>query len=258
MNATRILLAIDAVSPDQRGLLEAISGLGLSGPLRLQAAFFEDQDLLASATLSCAREVHAGHRPAPLRDRPALEQHLRLKRDLLRRQFMAAARRLDQSAAFRAVPGPAGIELLREAGQQDVLVLGRPGPAAVLSHWMGAPLPRLLLSGPSTIVLVQDFWAKGEVVAALHGGNEDSQASLEVARRIAGAVSPGLRVLELGGAAPLDLVATLRTQPVRSLVVSAELALQTPGLLRGILQHTRASVVICRSDLSPGRAPPGP
>lgn len=251
----RVLLAIDTATPS-RGLLEVVAGLGLGTQVSLHAAFFEDQGLLESAALSCAREVsHRELIPRAL-DRQALEHQIKRRRETLKRQFLASARPLAREHQFRCIRGPTGPELLREAREHDVLVLGRPGPLACLPIWMGAPLEQLLQSGPSTIVLVQDGWTTGAALLAVTDSDSTGDKALATASRIASAANLPLTVLKLGApdesldylADSLDigeLVSLLRQKTVRLLVITAELAASYPELVPTVLRKTMSSVVIC-------------
>ncbi|MDH3400735.1 MAG: hypothetical protein OEM03_07175 [Chromatiales bacterium] len=259
----RVLLAIDTATPS-RGLLEVVAGLGLGTQVSLQAAFFEDQGLLESASLSCAREVsHRELVPRAL-DRQSLERQILWRRETLKRHFLASARPLAREHQFRSIRGPTGSELLREAREHDVLILGRPGPLTCLPSWMGARLEHLLQSGPSTIVLAQDDWSTGAALVAVTGSDNTGDKALATASRIASAAALPLTVLNQAllnpGATgtpdqPVDyladspgtreLVNQLRQKAVRALVINAELAARYPELIPTVLRKTMSSVVIC-------------
>lgn len=255
----RVLLAIDTATPSG-GLLEVVAGLGLGSQVSLHAAFFEDQGLLASASLSCAREVSQGELTPRALDRQILERQILRRRETLKRQFLASARPLAREHQFRSIRGATGPELLREAREHDVLVLGRPGALACLPCWMGAPLEQLLQSGPSTIVLVQDNWSTGAGLLAVTETHDTGNKALVTATRIAGAARLPLSVLKLGFAGSPDedvdyvaqsldtgeLVNLLRHKTVRSLVITHELAARYPELVPTVLRKTLSSVVICQ------------
>lgn len=256
----RVLLAIDTATPS-RGLLDVVAGLGLGTQVSLQAAFFEDQALLESASLSCAREIsHRELVPRAL-DRQSLERQMLLRRETLKRHFLASARPLAREHQFRSIRGPTGSELLREAREHDVLILRRPGPLTCLPSWMGARLEHLLQSGPSTIVLAQDGWSKGAALVAVTGSDNTGDKALATASRIASAAALSLTVLNLNPGATgtpneavdyfadspgtRELVKQLRQKGVRALVITAELAARYPELIPTVLRKTMSSVVIC-------------
>ncbi len=254
----RVLLAIDTATPS-RGLLEVVAGLGLGTQVSLQAAFFEDQALLESASLSCAREVSHGELVPRALDRQSLERQILRRRETLKRHFLANARPLAREHQFRSIRGPTGPELLREAREHDVLILGRPGPLTCLPSWMGARLEHLLQSGPSTIVLAQGSWSTGAALVAVTGSDNIGDEPLATASRIASAAALPLTVLNPGATGTPDeavdyfadspgtreLVNQLRQKGVRALVITAELAARYPELIPTVLRRTMSSVVIC-------------
>jgi len=254
---TRILLAVDSATP-QLGALEAVAALGIAERIQLSAIFFEDQDLLQSATLSCAREIAAGGLAPSLLNRPLIEQQLRAQAARLRRHLADQAAMLDAKCEFHSARGPLRIELLRHAREHDVLVLGRPAAIASLPAWMGTRMEQLLTCGPPTIVLVQERWSKGSGILALAGDSEDAARSLSTARRIASAAALPLQVVRRqaeagpgGGAADqlvLDDIALLRLirrRNIRSVVLPLSLAQAAPGLIPAIMRRCECSVVVC-------------
>ncbi len=254
----RVLLAIDTATPS-RGLLEVVAGLGLGNQVSLHAAFFEDQALLESASLSCAREVSHGELVPRALDRQSLERQILRRRETLKRHFLASARPLAREHQFRSIRGPTGPELLREAREHDVLILGRPGPLTCLPSWMGARLEHLLQSGPRTIVLAQEGWSTGAALVAVTGSDNIGDEPLATASRIASAAALPLTVLNPGATGTPDeavdysadspgtreLVNQLRQKGVRALVITAELAARYPELIPTVLRRTMSSVVIC-------------
>ncbi len=254
----RVLLAIDTATPS-RGLLEVVAGLGLGNQVSLHAAFFEDQALLESASLSCAREVSHGELVPRALDRQSLERQILRRRETLKRHFLANARPLAREHQFRSIRGPTGSELLREAREHDVLILGRPGPLTCLPSWMGARLEHLLQSGPRTIVLAQEGWSTGAALVAVTGSDNIGDEPLATASRIASAAALPLTVLNPGATGTPDeavdyfadspgtreLVNQLRQKAVRALVINAELAARYPELIPTVLRKTMSSVVIC-------------
>lgn len=250
---TRILLAVDSATP-QRGALEAVAALGIAERIQLSAIFFEDQDLLQSATLSCAREIAAGGLPPALLNRSLIEQQLRAQAARLQRHLADQAAVLGAKCEFHSARGPLQVELLRHAREHDVLVLGRPAAIASLPAWMGTRMERLLTSGPPTIVLVQERWSKGSGILALAGESADAARSLSTARRIATAASLPLEVVRRqGGAGGADqlglddiaLLRLIRRRDVRGVVLPLSLAQAAPELIPAIMRRCGCSVVVC-------------
>jgi len=259
---TRILLAVDTATP-QRGSMEAVAGLGIATRIVLSATFFEDTALLESADLSCAREIAGAHLPPRLLNRNLIEQQLKQRAEKLRREVSDLAKSLGSEHEVHFSRGPSLRELLKQASQHDVLVLGKPGPIAGLPLWMGAPLDELLLSGPPTIVLVQDRWSKGSGILAIVDHDAGGGQTLATASRISRAASLPLLVARRASLAGEDqaaglpgkggipalndpeLISLIRRQRIRSVVLPLAMARATPALIPTILRRCQCSIVVC-------------
>jgi len=263
---TRVLLAVDTATP-QRGSMEAVAGLGIATRIILSATFFEDTALLESAGLSCAREIAGGNLPPRLLNKNLLEQQLRQRAERLRREVGNLAKSLGAEHEVHFSHGPSLRELLKQASEHDVLVLGRPGSIAGLPVWMGEPLERLLISGPPTIVLVQDRWSKGSGILTILDHCAGREQTMATSARIARAASLPLLVVRQAPqqssregedqryatsgdeAIPvltdLEIIRLIRRQRIRSVVLPAAMARAAPALIPTILRRCQCSIVVC-------------
>jgi hypothetical protein len=195
----RVLLALDGGQPDER-VLRTVWRLLRADHLELVGLYVEDEDLLRAAALPCLREVSLSGRESAL-DTARLAADMAGQAALARTAFEGLAQRFADEAGylghrFTVTRGRFAEVFGRAAGECDFVMVTRPRRAPSLRRRIGSELPRLL-SGPKHVLFVNEPWASGSSVVALHG----SDAALEQARRLAEA--EGLKlVLALPPGAP--------------------------------------------------------
>lgn len=153
LRVRRIVLALDACSIDASVLAEVVR-LAARFRAELLGLFVEDADLFRLAGGRSVRAVDALFAALHDLDRGEIERLLRAQASRMRSSLTAAAERMEVSASFRVRRGKVAREVLAEAEEADVLVLGRSGWALVRSRRLSPATRAVLSASPvSTLIL---------------------------------------------------------------------------------------------------------
>jgi len=148
---TRIMVALDTSARSSAALDTAAELAGALGA-QLLGLFVEDINLLRLAGLPFAREVGRASAAARPLDFSEVERAMRMEAARAERSIAGAAQRLQLQWSFRVTRGQMIAQVLAEAQQVDMVVLGRageyatPGVGPVLVLFDGSPTARQALA----------------------------------------------------------------------------------------------------------------
>jgi hypothetical protein len=261
----RVLITIDAVA-SYDSVVRAVASVASRPGSDVEVLFVEDETLLRLGGLRVAREVtlEADDRGVAVE---RLERQLRVIRGRVRSRLEAEAEKAGLHCRFQVARGEPALEVLRAAAGADVLVLPhtRVDPARGLATRL--PLGTLVSEGPATVIFVQERWATGTRVVVLYTGEESLEA-LRSARAIAVREGLGLSVVtprEGGNAhartsapeavdrvriieeiSPEALLAAMRAEDARVLVLTGAGMNDAPDILRELLSRASCSIITVR------------
>jgi hypothetical protein len=277
----RVLVALDPAAP-MAATLDALAGLVSDAQPEVKGLFIEDASLLALSSLSFVREVALDTASEQRMTAELLERQMKAQRIRVERMLADASRRLSLRPSFKVARGIVLEELLREAEQADLILLGRSHRVAGPRSWMGIRLGGLAEKIAGTLAIVQDAWSTGRSVSLVYDGSEAATRCLGLARQIGareglslvvalvgdaedrahwqkrvGAVAPGIAEWHSLAAPVLsDLVAIARNAQSRVIVLPGHLERQCSNLIEGLLRDLDCSVVIVGELRSGGNANP--
>jgi len=148
---TRIMVALDT-SARSSAALDTAAELASALGAQLLGLFVEDINLLRLAGLPFAREVGRASAAARPLDFSEMERAMRLEAARAQRSIAGAAQRMQLQWSFRVTRGQMIAQVLAEAEQVDMVVLGRTGESAaatagpVLVLFDGRPAARQALA----------------------------------------------------------------------------------------------------------------
>lgn len=191
----RILVALDA-SPASLEGLRAAAELAVRLEATLSGLFVEDADLIRAVESPFAREVCFFSPYARRPERSRLERQLRAQAEGMRRQLEAIARQRRLNWEFRTRRGPVARELIADAGEDDLIILGRVGRSLLGPRRAGSTV-RAVISRRrgSTLILRQRFRPDPAVV--VYDGSDSARKALTVAALFTPERETLLRVLLL-------------------------------------------------------------
>lgn len=180
-NVGKVLLALD-ISPRSRSALEAAAALAGELDAELAGLFVEDVNLLRLSELPFTREIgsfSSVSRPIGLEQ---VEQALRREADEVQRLLAETAVRLRLRWSFHVARGQIAAELFAQAGEFDLVVLGKRARLGLrpFGEEMAGVGRRLKDSSP---------------VLAVFDGSASAHQVLELALRLAEARGAELRLL---------------------------------------------------------------
>ncbi|OGV73049.1 MAG: hypothetical protein A3B82_06020 [Methylophilales bacterium RIFCSPHIGHO2_02_FULL_57_10] len=180
-NVGKVLLALD-ISPRSRAALETAAALAGELDVELAGLFVEDINLLRLSELSFTREIGTFSnvsRPIGLEQ---VEQALRREADEVQRLLAETAARLRLRWSFHVRRGQIATELFAQAGEFDLVVLGKRARLGLrpFDEEMAGVERRLKDSSP---------------VLAVFDGSASAHRALELALRLAEAIGAELRLL---------------------------------------------------------------
>ena len=176
----RILLALD-ISPRSRLALAAAAELAAKLDAELAGLFVEDLNLLRLSALPFAREFGSFSSVARPIALAQVQRALRREAAEVEQQLAQAASRLRLRWTFQVLRGQIAAELFAQAGEYDLVVLGKRSRSGVrgLGREM-AGLPRGIEPGPVLVVF---------------DGSAGARRALELAAHLAQAGGAQLRLL---------------------------------------------------------------
>lgn len=266
----RVLVALDPAAPNPAAV-EAARCITGGSRSELVGLFVEDTNLLALASLPCAREITFATATERKMDATTLRDQLQSCSELVRREFESAARRLAFDYSFKIRRGEVIRETRLEAEDSDALIVGRSVRTAGSRSWLGAMVHALAEPGAPTVVFVQEGWATGSSVLAVLEDPTGSADIVKTASAIAQreklalkvVVRSGLnldvallidRILEPGEPEPgtvfipdlsvTSMVGVAQQQDARALVFGGDLQTNVLGCVRQLLERTETSLVI--------------
>lgn len=169
----RILVALDT-SPHSVAALEAAVQLAEEWSAELVGLFVEDLDLLRLAQLPFAREVSAYSARVRAIGPEQLELQLRAQAARLRRQMARMAMRRGIRWSFEVSRGDIVAELLEQAKDADLIILGKTGWSE--SHTMGSTTRLVVTKARGRVLIVR---RTGRLVPALRIIFDGSEAAVE-------------------------------------------------------------------------------
>lgn len=175
---SRVLLALD-ISPRSRSALDAAAALAVALDAELAGLFVEDLNLLRLSELPFAREIGSFSRAArPIAPEQVL-QALRREADEAQRLLAQTAARLRLRWSFQVTRGQTAAELCSQAGQCDLVVLGKRSRAGLRAFGQE-------LAGVA---------AAGGPLLAVYDGSPRARRALGLAQRLARERAAELRLL---------------------------------------------------------------
>lgn len=161
----RIVVAADASAPG-RAALDAAVRLAQRLEAELEGLYLEDVNLKRLAALPIAREFQFG---GVARSAAAVADDLRAEAMRLRRAFEEAAARARVQAHFRVAEGRIEQVFVTEAGEADILVIGRGRATGLAAPRTAATTAAIMASRP----------------LVLYGGSVGASRALDLAARLA-------------------------------------------------------------------------
>lgn len=164
----RILLALD-ISPRSRLALAAAVELAAKLDAELAGLFVEDLNLLRLSALPFAREISSFSSVARPIALAQVQRALRREAAEVEQQLAQAAERMRLRWTFQVQRGQIAAELFAQAGECDLVVLGKRSRSGVrgLSRDMAA-LPRGIEPGPVLVVFDGSAGARRALALAAH------------------------------------------------------------------------------------------
>jgi len=176
LNFKRLLVALDASRHSESALKAAISLADMLGA-ELRGLFIEDPEVRRLAGTDLAQEfgLFSGAR-RPL-DRDELERQLRGQAGKVRRYFRITTEQADIRCTYRETRGDVGDEVLSEAVDCDVVILGKGAWSAVDTGRL-APEVRQVLSRleVSTLILQPGTRPRLPLLVLYDGSRQGDQA----------------------------------------------------------------------------------
>ena len=193
----RVLLALDASAMDA-STLAAAAELAARFQAELLGLFVEDANLFRLTGESSVRAVDAllaTHHELSGAD---IERLLRAQASRMRRSLTTVAKQLEVSVSFRVRRGKVASEVLAEAGEADVLVLGRCGWALVKSRRISPVVRTVLSKTPVPTLLLCPGTRPSSPVLVVYDGGSLANRALDAAADLAERDDGRLMVLVLG------------------------------------------------------------
>jgi nucleotide-binding universal stress UspA family protein len=197
----RILLALDTASPDPAAV-ERVTALAARLRGELTALYVEDIDLVRlaehgsinalSTVTAVTQQLASGY----------LRETLRLQAARMRRELERMAERRRIKCAFQVCQGRLVAEVLRAAGDDDLVVIGRSGGRS--APWVGSSLPVMVARAlaqaraRSVLLLCPGAPAGGRVLIAFDG-SERAWHGLSIGTQIAELENAAVEVVLLAG-----------------------------------------------------------
>ncbi len=266
----RVLVALDPAAPNPAAVEAAFCITGGSRS-ELVGLFVEDSNLLALASLPCAREITFATATERRLDATTLRDQISWCSELVRREFESAAQRLAFDYSFKVRRGEVIRETRLEAQGSDFLIVGRSVRTAGLRSWLGAMVYALAEPGAPTVVFVQEGWSTGSSVLAVYEDPTVSTEILKTAAAIAQRERLALKVVVRSGSSPdatsminrtlasgepepaiviipdlsaTSLASVAQQQDARALVFSGDSQTNLLECVRQLLERTETSLVI--------------
>lgn len=271
----RVVVLLDD-SRASRAALEAAVELAVREQAELIGLFVEDTDLLRSASLPFGREIgltSGSIRPINLDE---LERRLRRQAEDVRRRLAAIGHRHSVRWRFQVSRGRPDAAMLSATTPDDLLVVTRVGWRRRPGAGFGSPAADRIASGArcSVMILSERIPAGDRPVLVLYEGSEAGRRILAAAARLASHASEGLvillpassddpgeiletaarqwaqhhgarvRFLRLGREDAGTLVALLRRERGRALVLGRESRAMRTAAGRSLLDEIDTPVVV--------------
>ncbi len=197
LRVRRILLALDASSSDKATLAAAVE-LAARFQAELLGLFVEDADLFRLAGGSSVRAFDALLDAQHDLDSSQIERLLRAQASRMRRSLTSVAERLKVAVSFRVTRGRVAPEVLAEAQNADVLVLGKSGWALVKSRRLSRATRAVLSASPVSTLVLHPGSRLELPVLVVYDGSPLADRALAAAVTLAGGDGGPLTVLVLG------------------------------------------------------------
>lgn len=188
----RILVALDA-SSNSRAAMAAAIGLAETLKTEVHGLFVEDINLLRLAELPFAREVLFAETGLRQLERDSLVRKLHARAAILRREIEELATEHQIVSSFQVRRGSVNKELLSEALDSDLLVIGRMGQSISRRIRLGSTARAIVDQSRSAVLLVKSDVGIGPIIA-LYDGSAVGRRVLELASELS-SHSGDLRVL---------------------------------------------------------------
>lgn len=191
----RILVAIDT-SPHSKAALEAAAQLAVSFEAELLGVFVEDIDLLRSAELSIAREVHSFALPAQAMSQQRLSRQLQRQAEQAEAALAHTARRMEVAHTFTVARGRVADKLLEAAAGADLITLGKASTARCSRRKLGRTARIVLQQASTSVLVVREALPSHAPIFVYYDGSETAEHALALAAMLARQQPPHpLRVL---------------------------------------------------------------
>ncbi len=186
----RILVALD-VSEQSRAALEAAARLAGGLNAELVGLFVEDSDLLRMAELPVTRLV--GARGTGGLDPAMLRRAFKVQAAEARAALEHTAERWQVKWSFRVARGSSAEAVVAEAGDFDLVALGRTSRPAVRTAPLGATARRTAMAASCSVLVSRSGKRAGcPLVALYEGGTRALPLTAELARVFACALIVGV------------------------------------------------------------------
>jgi len=189
----RILVALDA-SPQSRAALDAAVRLAGAFEAAVDGLFVEDEALLRASQLPFAKEVRAYTAPPRRLSDERMQRQLRHQATYAEHALRRAAEQGDVPYDFRTVQGDVTQELLRAAGEVDLLVLGKTSTDSSRRR-LGSTCRTLLADASSPVLVLRRPVPAQKPLLLYYDGSAPAEAALPLALRLARREGVALDVL---------------------------------------------------------------
>lgn len=189
----RILVPLDA-SVHSRAALEAAAQLARAIGAELSGLYVEDADLLEMCRYPFAREI--GMLPVQSRrlDSRDLEKDFRIQAEQIRRMMALLARDTDINWSLTVRRGRVVSEILEQAPNADLVVLGRLG-RSLTGTQLGSTVRCLIEQGRGMALILREGLKLLSPVITVYTGSDLSKRAVHTASRVAFAVEGHMEIL---------------------------------------------------------------
>ncbi len=238
----RILVALD-VSEQSRAALEAAARLAGGLNAELVGLFVEDSDLLRMAELPVTRLV--GARSTGALDPAMLRRAFKVQAAEARQVLERTAERWQIKWSFRVTRGTIAEAVVAEAGDFDLVALGRTSRPAVRTAPLGATARRTALAASCSVLVSRSGKRAGcPLVTLYEGGARALPLTADLARVFACSLIVGILAETPERAATLqaEAEAWLRESGLPGRV--ERLATAEPGAIHELVQRQDAGLLV--------------
>lgn len=176
----RILVALDA-SPHSEAALEAAVQVATALDAELRGLFVEDLDLLRTAALPVAHEVHSFAHPPQAMSERRVSRQLAQQAAAARAAFERIVRTAEGAHDFSVIRGRVPEKLIEAAAEADLIALGKASASRCSRRKLGRTARTVLQRAPVPVMVVREAPAAQAPVITYFDGSAAAERALGLA-----------------------------------------------------------------------------